>query len=125
MSFIRASSNPEGLYIFGSGEDRLEFSWFEDGRRLNTVGSLKDFQKLCDTYINDGQDIVGDRIEVGDYALYEEQKDEESPFKLTLLINGVRLSMWPITWYYLINGRVEERRRKKLLFKILNCHVRI
>ena len=114
MSYIRALSNPESLYVVGVCDNRIEFYWTdEEGNQCDAFGPHDEFITLCDAYIDECG--ATEPISVGCFTLQEKKIDGH--FKEVLNINGTDLVMWAVTWEHIVRHR-EWQRRRKLWYRI-------
>lgn len=110
MSYIRAGSNPEGLYIWGDGEGTLTISFGMHCLHIprdTFHGILKawkenDFE--TEVYPKDGG-LIRDYVEFGEATFKQVWVDGP---KLTLRCNswppGEEVIAYETTWHYLLQG---------------------
>jgi len=111
MSYIRSTSNPERLYIFGS-VDGIEFN----------VGSIHKgniptdlFNKFIDSYIDGYEEEL-----TQDGILLEEifpADNKDHRISIRLSYEDWHIDMWNVTWYYI--ARSNYGRSKGKLFHLI------
>lgn len=79
MSFIRAGSNPESLYVFGSVSG-IEFYWNIQDKQLIAYASDKDWETLAKAfYKNPDLDLYDGALKFGSLTIrcvwYDEERD--------------------------------------------------
>ncbi len=131
MSYIRCTSNPEGLYVFGSVSGYMEFywNWYDESCSANANyediwGLIKLLHKDGDAFWLDHPIKYGDvKIEEVLYSFEEKREvsDEEydkrvfdfdNPFptelQVKLTIGDKSIYMYETTWRYLYNGLLAD-----------------
>lgn len=97
MAFIRSTSNPEKLYIFGSITGLMEFY----------AGDQVSHSCDCDRFI----EFMRRYIENRDRTLMDEEKfsydnisieEEETEFKMKLTVDDWSILMYSVTWEQLV-----------------------
>ena len=146
MSFIRCTSNPENLYIWGG--DEVHFSWSDPGEENNQQASCSydDFYGLARLVIKDGEwpyigdeDIVcGDltlthvdyckvrKIEVKEdiFESWEKKEKGEADVHnyICLRIGDKNLYMYLVTWDYLLRSIIDhlkwQERESRLTYRM-------
>jgi len=131
MSYIRTSSNPEGLYVWGGpGGTHFDLPGDIDFRVMKN----NDWELFLDWYINgagvDSEDDKSHMFRIGHYCeaatvinVYEEKIDGD--FKIVLEyereLKHWKLVLWEVTWRHIINGVMDtQRHNRKLKTKLLN-----
>ena len=120
MSYIRSTSNPESLYIFGSFQN-IEIMWNKGEERFHKYASFEDFYLLMDKYIGASYNSIV-QIVAGDLTLEEEFVKKELKVVLRFKGDDDRLEMYPVTWDYVVNG-YEDRIRHSNLFEKVIRHI--
>lgn len=114
MSYIRCLSNPEGLYSWGETKNIC----FSIGKEFISCRS-KTFKKFA-RYVAKNEFMLTDKtLRMGGLSIRELQvEDKTRPinkklklyiklygkyqrnYKVRLVINGKKIDMWYVTWYY-------------------------
>lgn len=116
MSYIWSGSNPEGLYIWGDGEN------VHIHKEKETIGSIPRniFNGLIKKYVNnyyedvdyDGAKLINCLVDLNDNEIQEFNPTGGSNFKCVLSYNGWRLAMWEVTWNYIVHNNYIQRKTK-------------
>ena len=111
MSYIRSTSNPEGLYIFGTEYDVEICVGSEDALHI----PLEIFDKLIVAFI----DGYCEDCEYCGATIKEDWIAGE--FKCILAYDNWSVEMWYVTWYYIaqsnyVNAKRYLRRLKRKRF---------
>jgi hypothetical protein len=121
MSYIRSGSNPEKLYIVGTGEhieimERCKDVWHIPSNIF--TGLLKKFDRTFAEFPCEFKGAKVDEVWVGKNNNEETPDDEYEPSPDNLLECKVKLTykehslyMWYVTWAYLVNGEMDRVRR--------------
>ena len=114
MSYIRSTSNPEGLYIFCNMNDVVEF---HKGSDFIGVMPAHVFNVLIDSYIEKSMEDA----EFHDARIEEIFEDGEIKMKLSYGHHW-EIVMWDTTWYYIARSNYgrskpfwKTRLRRRLL----------
>lgn len=106
MSYIRDNENPEGLYVWGDGED---LSFCVNGRIEKISRDL--FYKVVTRWHNDDFDALIDEESVTEDGLQVVSRFRNGKLEINLRHRNWSLSMWPVTWEYLVNEVVAREKR--------------
>lgn len=99
MSYIRCLSNPEKLYVFGSGNNTVEW-WTPDTPPLIMRDGV--FERIMDRY--DSYDWENEDDPIIREDDWELRPDSPDFGKYTLITpNGQKLEMWQVTFYYILS----------------------
>jgi len=111
VSYIRSTTNPEGLYIVGTGKE-VEFY---KGCEYPGVMPPDVFNKLIDKWIENYQEdteIEGAKIE----EVWINAKGD--PSRMRLSYKDWYIDMWYVTWYYIARsnyGRSKSPWKQRLM----------
>ncbi len=80
MSYIRSTSNPESLYVFGSISDLIEFYWNIQDKQLIAYASYDDWKALAEAFYKDPDlDLYDGALKFGaltvKWVWYDEERD--------------------------------------------------
>lgn len=111
MSYIRSTSNPEGLYILGTHRN-VEFHKGED-----FIGHMPQeiFNVLIDNYV----DSYGEDCEFHDASVREIFSD--GSYVMRLMYEDWYIDMWDVTWYFIAHsnyGRSKSKCKQKRIKRI-------
>lgn len=126
MAYIRATSNPEGLYVFGSVSGFVEWYWWEGDQQKCIFMQPKLFEEVChrwdegDSLMSEDDSVQVGGPEVGQTVRVAEQPGQ--PWKIVVSVrdepgrvlhqeHGVECAMWPVTWEYIVAACVDRGRR--------------
>ena len=105
MSYIRSTSNPEGLYVY----EGTKGIYFQDLKR-GVICDQKDFKTFVTLFSNGYWDYFSYK----NISIKEVNKNNN--FKIILTIDNTEFEMWYVTWMYIMNNilrtmKVEKRNR--------------
>ena len=92
MSYIRSTSNPEKLYIWSNGDEVTIMMGNE------TVGTIP--TSIFNGLIKESLNNYFDECEYKDASI----SDDENDFKIRLKYKNIDISMYFVTWYYIVNS---------------------
>lgn len=114
MSYIRCTSNPEGLYIWSNGETVIvQMGSIDIGKIPTNI-----FNGLIKKYIgNYNYDVKYNGAEI------KEIQDGIGNFKMELSYDNWSCLMWRVTWDYIVLsniGSIKKCQKNKQLNKLIN-----
>ncbi len=97
MSYIRSTSNPEGLYIWA---DQKEFYIVKGPKTIGTI-PINVFNGLIKKYHKNFSDCTFKNAEI------KEIKSGKN-FKMCLSFNNWKCIMWDVTWDYIVLANIKR-----------------
>lgn len=130
MSYIRATSNPEMLHIFGDSKLIEIYTGLRNSPLCNFENLAvpgKDFFELIKKYSDeqpmlDDPPVTVDDLTVAEHIIYEDDAsivdsvkfDDPRPSRIInkLSYKDKYICMWRVTWMYIVHNVMEELRRE-------------
>lgn len=122
MSFIRCTSNPEGLYIYHGPNGQI---YIHGGEKSITIIPANIFYKFIKSITYCGQNYKKGSLEIKEeyFSFRKKKTDIENifnlppagNFKYVLYYKNEKVAvMWRVTWCYIYNNIKQSLDRKKI-----------
>ena len=132
MSYIRSTSNPDGLYVYGDIDGSVHFHWsIEEPLSSGRERPLMVPQDIFDRALKAWTDSFGENVDVDGFTIAEshvfvdsgqpvpdgyhvlQEGAQPSAFLIKLAYKGAFVHVWLVTWGY-VAANWQARQQKGL-----------